>query len=130
MWLPSSMGSGRMMRLTDKQRKSMLESIKMIYQTQTQTAETPTAEVTTLPRPSGPTPPAPPTPAPAPDPRVQAYHYKVRREAAWNAQESAIYFLGLWVQALVLGYEKPMHKTMVKKFTNQLIDEKLALLKD
>jgi hypothetical protein len=104
--------------------------------TQTQTAETPiaevptVAEVTTLPRPSGPTPPPPPTPAPTPDTRTQAYHYKLRRDPAMNAQQSACYFLGLWVQALVLGYEKPMHKAMVKKFTNQLIDEKLALLRD
>ena len=89
---------------------------------QTQTAETPIAEVITLPRPSGPTPPPPPAPAPTPDTRIQAYHYKLRREPAMDAKQSAVYFLGLWVQALVMGYEKPMHRAMVKKFTNQLID--------
>ena len=78
----------------------------------------------------GPTPGPNPTPAPTPDTRIQAYHYKVKREPAMDAKQSAVYFLGLWVQALVLGYEKPMHRAMVKKFTNQLIDEKLAILKD
>ena len=104
--------------------------------TQTQTAETPmaevptVAEVITLPRPSGPTPPPPPAPAPTPDTRIQAYHYKVKREPAMDVKQSAVYFLGLWVQALVLGYEKPMHRAMVKRFVNQLVDEKLAILKD
>jgi len=101
---------------------------------QTPMADTPTAEVITAPapdpRPGGPTLPPTPTPAPAPDPRTQAYHYKLKRDPAMNAQQSATYFLGLWVQALVLGYDKPMHKAMVKKFTNQVIDEKLALLRD
>ena len=100
----------------------------MIYQTQTQTAETPIAEVTTLPRPSGPTPPAPP--APAPDTRVQAYHYKVQREPAMSVQDSALYYLGSWVQALVMGHEKPMHRTMTQKYLNQLIDDKLSILRD
>ena len=134
MWLPPSVGDSRIMI---RIRRVGMDTTWYGYNwkngttaTQTQTAETPTAEVTTLPRPSGPTPPAPPAPAPAPDTRAQAYHYKVRREAAWNAQESAIYFLGLWVQALVLGYEKPMHKAMVQKFVNQLIDDKLSILRD
>ena len=98
--------------------------------TQTQTAETPTAEVTTLPRPSGPTPPAPPAPAPTPDTRAQAYHYKVQREPAMSVKDSALYYLGSWVQALVMGHEKPLHRTMAQKYLNQLIDDKLALLRD
>ena len=103
--------------------------------TQTQTAETPiaetlVAEVTTLPRPSGPTPPAPPTPAPAPDTRAQAYHYKIHREPAMSVKDSALYYLGSWVQALVMGHEKPLHRTMTQKYLNQLIDDKLAILRD
>lgn len=96
---------------------------------QTQTAETPIAEVITAPapdpRPDGPTPPT----APAPTPRTPAITYKLRKEPAMSVQDSAVYYLGLWVQSLVIGEEKPLHKTMVKKFINQLIDDKLAELK-
>jgi len=128
MWLSSSVGNSRIMIRIRRIGMNTYTS------TDTQTAETPTAEVITAPapnpRPIGPTQPPTPTPAPAPDPRTQGYHYKLRREPAMNAQQSALYFLGLWVQALVLGYEKPMHQSMTTKFINQLIDEKLALLKD
>ena len=102
---------------------------------QTQTAETPIAEKPTVaevitapapdPRPDGPTPPT----APAPTPRTPAITYKLRKEPAMSVQDSAVYYLGLWVQSLVIGEEKPLHKTMVKKFINQLIDDKLAELK-
>ena len=98
--------------------------------TQTTTAELPTvAEVVTAPapdpRPTGPTPPT----APAPEPRTQAVTYKLRKEPAMTVQDSAVYYLGLWVQSLVIGYEKPLHRTMTKKFLHQLIDDKLAELK-
>ena len=96
---------------------------------QTATAEKPMgAEVVTAPapdpRPTGPTPPT----APAPDPRTQAITYKFQPSPRMNAQDSAVYYLGLWVQSLVIGYDKPLHKTMTKKFLNALIDEKLAEL--
>jgi len=102
---------------------------------QTQTAETPTAEVPMVaevvtapapdPRPDGPTPPT----APAPAPRTPAITYKLQREPAMSVQDSAVYYLGLWVQSLVIGYDKPLHRTMAMKWTTQLIDDKLAELK-
>ncbi len=46
-----------------------------------------------------------------------------------SVQDSAVYYVGLWVQSLVIGYDKPLHRTMAVKWLTQLIDDKLAELK-